>query len=90
MIETDIYNYIFRRIFSQSYKNRSLYLIGYFSKKYFLVECNYESYDKKLIAIVWPFKEWCPELKRSVSSINIVLNYKNFEYFITPKQFSGL
>jgi hypothetical protein len=32
------------------------------SKKINLVECRYEIHDKEMLAIIYTFKEWTPEL----------------------------
>ena len=45
-------------------------------------ECNYEIYDKELIAIVKAFEEWRPELEGSPEPINVIFDHKNLEYFI--------
>jgi hypothetical protein len=37
--------------------------VAYFSKKHSTTECNYEIYDKELLAIVCYFEEWRPELE---------------------------
>jgi hypothetical protein len=44
-----------------------LYPYAFFSKKNTLVECNYEIYDKEILAIVQCLEEWDIEL-RSVPS----------------------
>lgn len=57
----------------------------YFLKKTSIIECNYEIYDKKFIAIVRAFEKWQLKLKRLTSLINIILNYKNLKYFASSK-----
>ena len=51
-------------------------------------ECNYEIYDKKLLAIIRVFKEWRSELASidSLKAVTVYSDYKNLEYFITTKQ----
>ena len=51
-------------------------------------ECNYEIYDKELLAIIRYFKEWRPELEGSEIPISILLDYKGLKYFITKKTLS--
>ena len=36
--------------------------VAFFSKKMCPQECNYDIYDKELLAIVKSFEEWKPEL----------------------------
>ena len=47
-----------------------------------LAKCNYEIYDKKLLTIVRVFEKWRFELKDSKFSIEVILDHKNFEYFM--------
>jgi hypothetical protein len=49
------------------------------------VECNYEIYDKELMAIVRAFKEWCPELQSVINPIRVLSDHKNLEYFMMTK-----
>ena len=49
-----------------------------------LVECNYEIYDKELLAIVKSFKEWRPKLARGLTKV--LTDYKNLEYYMSTKQ----
>src|SRR5258705_3103502 len=82
IVETDASDYVSAGILSQYNDEGILYPFAYFSKKHSLVECNYEIYDKELIAIIIYFEEWCPELKSSVHPIQVLWNRKNLEYFI--------
>ena len=59
--------------------------MAYFSKKYNLAKYNYKIYNKELMAIVYAFKEWRPELEGSAFSIKVVSDYKNLEYFALIK-----
>ena len=40
------------------------------------------------MAIVRVFKEWRPELEGSTYPIDVIIDYKNLEYFMFIKQFS--
>ncbi len=53
-----------------------------------LAECNYEIYDKKLLAIIRAFEKWRFELKDTLNFIKIIFNHKNLEYFMLIKLFS--
>src|SRR2546423_1710640 len=57
-------------------------------KKHSPVECNYEIYDKKLMAIVRCFKEWRAELEGSPHVIEVLSDHKNLEYFMSTKLLS--
>jgi hypothetical protein len=54
----------------------------YISKKNTPAECNYEIYDKKLLAIINALKEWELELI-SLLWFKLVIDYYNLEYFKT-------
>ena len=62
--------------------------MAYFSRKHTPAKCNYEIYDKELLAIVRAFENWRPELEGSAYFIDVVTNHKNLEYFITIKLLS--
>jgi hypothetical protein len=73
------------RVLSQYDEEGILRPIAFFSKKHSAVECNYEIYDKELLAIIRCLKEWRPELEGTESPIRILSDYRNLEYFITTK-----
>jgi hypothetical protein len=54
---------------------------AFFSKKNSPAECNYEIYDKEMLAIVRCLEAWDPEL-RSVNNFEICTDYKNLKYFM--------
>ena len=88
VVKTDASDYVSEGILLQYDENGVLHLIVYFFKKYSPAECNYEIYDKKLMAIICTFKEWCPELEGSLTSVKVIMNHKNLKYFILTKQLS--
>jgi hypothetical protein len=67
----------------QQYDNDGfLCLCAFFSWKNLDTECNYEIYNKELLAIIECLKEWSLELC-SVKEFKVLTNHKNLEYFIT-------
>ena len=58
---------------------------AFFSKKNSPAECNYEIYDKEMLAIVRCLEEWDAEL-RSVKEFEIRSDHKNLEYFMTVRK----
>jgi hypothetical protein len=52
------------------------------------VECNYDIYDKELLAIIRALEEWRLECEGALFPISILTDYKNLEYFMTKKLFS--
>jgi len=59
--------------------------VAFFSKKYFPAECNYEIYNKELMAIVRASDEWCAELQLVENPIVVLTDRKNLEYFMMTK-----
>jgi hypothetical protein len=51
-----------------------------------LAECNYDIYNKEMLAIVRFLDQWRPELKSTAKKIQIFINYKALKYFIIIKQ----
>ena len=51
-------------------------------------ECNYDIYDKELLAIIRAFEEWRPELEGAAEQVQVITDHKNLEYFMTTKQLS--
>lgn len=88
VVETDASDYVSGGILSQYDEEGILHPIAYFSKKHNPAECNYEIYDKELMAIVRAFEEWRPELEGSSLPIDVITDHKNLEYFMSTKQLS--
>ncbi len=86
VVEIDASDYVSGGILSQYDENGVLHPVAYFSKKHNPAECNYEIYDKELMAIVRAFEEWRPELEGSPTPVEVITNHKNLEYFILTKQ----
>jgi len=59
--------------------------VAFYSKKHSPAECNYEIYDKELLAIVHAFEEWRPHLEGSRHPIQVLSDHKNLEYFMSTK-----
>ena len=58
VVKTDALDYVSAGIFSQYDDEGILHPVAFYSKKYSPAECNYEIYDKELMAIVRAFEEW--------------------------------
>jgi hypothetical protein len=56
------------------------------SRKFDPAECNYEIYDKELLAIVRSFESWRAELQGVDLPIIVLTDHRNLEYFMTTKQ----
>src|SRR5712675_2163717 len=58
VVETDASDFVSAAVLSQYDDGGILHPVAYFSKKHSPAECNYEIYDKELMAIVRAFEEW--------------------------------
>jgi len=85
VVETDASDYVSAGILSQYSDNGILHPWSYFSKKHSLAECNYEIFDKELMAIIRAFEEWRPHLESAKGVIEVLSDNKNLEYFTTTK-----
>ena len=88
VVETDASDFVSAGILSQYDEKDILRPVAYFSKKHNPAECNYEIYDKELMAIVRAFEEWRPELEGSAQPIDVISDHKNLEYFTSTKLLS--
>lgn len=57
IVETDSYDNISSRVFSSLDKDELLYIVAFFPKNLNSAECNYEIYDKELLAIIRYFEQ---------------------------------
>ena len=84
-MKTNALNFVIFEVLFQMHDN-VLKSIVYFSKKMISVECNYEIYDKELLAIVKNFAIWKSELMRVKDFVKIYFDHKNLKIFMTIKQ----
>jgi len=56
-VKIDAFDYVVAEVMSQRDDNEQLRPVAYFSFKMLSAECNYEIYDKKLLAIIRAFEE---------------------------------
>ena len=66
MVETDASDYVAAGILSQLHGD-VWKPVAYFLKKMSPAECNYEIYDKELLAVVKPFELWSRPVNGPVS-----------------------
>ena len=85
VLETDASGWVTVAILSQYGNDGILHSCAFYSKKITPAECNYEIYDKEMLAIIRALEEWDAEL-RSVSCFLILTDHKNLEYFMTTRQ----
>ena len=72
IVETDASDYVSAAVLSQYNDDGVLHPVAYFPKKHSPVECNYEIYDKVLMAIIRCFEEWRVELQSVINPIKVL------------------
>ena len=87
-VESDSSDCVTEGVLSQSDSQGVLHSVTYFSTHMASAECNYNIYDKELLAIICAFKEWRPELEGAAEQVQVITDHKNLEYFMTTKQLS--
>ena len=88
IVETDVSDHVDVGVFSQQGTDGIVRLVAYYSRKHSAQECNYEIYDKELLAVVRAFKEWRPELEGTAFPITVITDHRNLEYFMSMKLLS--
>jgi hypothetical protein len=79
IIETDASDYVSAGVLSQRDDTGVLHPVAFFSKKYSPAECNYDIYDKELMAIIKAFEEWRPECEGAEHTLQLITDHKNLE-----------
>jgi hypothetical protein len=85
VLETDASDWASGGVLSQYDDDGLLRPVAYFSSKHSAHECNYEIYDKELLAIIKCMEEWRPELQGTPERFEILTDHKNLEYFTSTK-----
>ena len=85
IIEIDASDYVSPGVLSQRDDEGVLHPVVYFSRKHSPAECNYDIYDKELIAIIKALEEWRPECEGAAYPLQLITDHKNLEYLMTKK-----
>lgn len=85
-LETDASDFVTAAILSQMGKDNVLRPVAFLSHKMSPAECNYEIYDKELLAIVKAFEEWRFELSGTEDPIHVLSDHQALQTFMTTKQ----
>jgi hypothetical protein len=59
--------------------------VAFFSKKHSPAECNYDIYDKELMAFIKALEEWRPECEGAEHTLQLITDHNNLEYFMSKK-----
>ena len=85
IVKTDASDYTLATILSIINEDNKVHPVAFHSCTFTVVELNYDTHDKELLAIFEAFKIWQHYLKGLAYSIDIVTDHKNLEYFSTTK-----
>ena len=87
MLETDASDSVIAAVYSQKQPDREQHPIVYYLKTIINTKLNYYIHDKEMLAIIFSFQHQRVQLEGTPKSIQVVLDYKILEYFITTKAF---
>ena len=85
IVETDAIDYTLAAILSIVNEGNKVHLVAFYSHTFTAAELNYDTHDKKLLAIFEAFKIWRHYLEGPAYPIDIITDHKNLEYCSTTK-----
>jgi len=85
VVETNASDYALAAILSIMTKDNEIHPVAFHSRPFSAPELNYDVHDKELLAIFEAFKMWQHYLEGSALPIDVVMDHKNLEYFLTTK-----
>jgi len=85
IVETNASDYALTAILSIVNEDNKVHPVTFHSRTFTVVELNYDTHDKELLAIFEAFKIWRHYLEGLAYPIDVVMDYKNLEYFSTTK-----
>jgi len=88
IMETNISKYAFTAIPLIIIKEKKVYLVTFYSCTFKTTKLNYNIHDKELLIVFKAFHTQHHYLKGLELLIDIIMNYKNWKYFLTTKIFS--
>ncbi len=80
MVEVDASKGAVSAVLSQK-QNRKWRPVAFMSKSLTATECNYEIYNKELLAIMLALNKWCHYLMGVAKDIEIWTDHQNLQYF---------
>jgi len=84
-METDVSDYALAAILSIVNKDNEVYPVAFHSCTFTVAELNYNIHNRELLVIFEALKIWRHYLEGLDYPINVVMDYKNLEYFSTTK-----
>ena len=87
-VKINVSNKAINEILCQSNDQNHWHSIIYFSRKIISTKCNYEIHDKKLLIIVFAFKQWRHYLKKTRKQMLVLTNHRNLNRFMFTTKLS--
>ncbi|KAF4546986.1 Transposon Tf2-5 polyprotein-like protein 3 [Elsinoe fawcettii] len=87
-IESDASKFAVAAILSQLF-GTEWHPIAFWSRKMIPAECNYETHDQELLAIVGAFKQWRHYLEGAPHAVQVLTDHNNLRGFMKLKQLNG-
>ncbi len=85
MVEADASEGAIGAVLSQK-QNGKWHPVVFMSKSLSVTECNYEIYDKELLAIMLALNEWHHHLMGAAIDFEIWTDHQNLQYFLKPQK----
>jgi hypothetical protein len=85
IVEMDTSDFALSSTLSQIAEDKKLHPNAFHSRKFSPAEINYKIHNKELLAIVDSFKVWQRYMEGSLHTVQVFMDHKNLEYFMTTK-----
>jgi hypothetical protein len=85
IIETNASDYVSVVVLSQRNDDGVYHQVALFLKKYSPAECNYDIYEKEIMAIIKTLEKWRPKCEGTEHTLQLNTDYKNLEYFMLKR-----
>ena len=85
VLETDASLFASRAVLRQQDNNGDWHPCAYLSKSFNDTECNYNIWDRELLAVVRALTEWWDYLQGSLHTVTLLSNHQNLAYFRKPQ-----
>ena len=88
VLETDSSDFVNGGVLSQYDDQGRLHPVAFYSKSLAPAQCNYQIYDKELLAIIRCLEHWRPELECTEIPVKIFTDHKGLMYFAEGRDLS--
>jgi hypothetical protein len=86
LVEADNSGYATGAVLSQLHEDEKWHPVVYISKGLSPAECNYDIYDKEMLAIIRTLEQWRHYLEGAQHTVDVLMDHKNVEYFMTTQK----